>query len=170
MKSKLHSFGSVLIAVAAILTFALAPLAIVGCSGSGASTGTSTASPTPTAASYVTPASVQIAAQLATTSALSFGVQNTTERKLVADDAYAAAAALRSLATGAAPSVAQVQSTITQFGGKQIPPAYSALAGDLGALYAGFYPSLTKSKDAGLVTSYLEALAEGVEAGAQPYE
>ena len=170
MKSKLHSFGCTALAFAAVLAFAAMPLAIVGCSSSGTVATSSSASPTPTATSYVTPASVQVAAQLATSSALSFGVQNATERKLVADDCYAAAAALRSLATGAAPSVTQVQSTITQFGGKQIPPAYSALAGDLGALYAGFYPSLTKSKDAALVTSYLEALAEGVEAGAQPYE
>lgn len=160
------------VALAACACLALAPLALVGCGSSGSTaTGSPTASPTPTpGASIVTPANVKLAASLATANALTF--VNPEDQKPLAADVSSAAHALRTLATGAAPSVDQVQATIRQFGGPTFSPGYRLLAGNLAALYSSVYPSLASHGDAAAnakAIAFLEALAEGAEDGAAPY-
>ena len=168
---KFRSILAATAALAAVSCFALAPLALVGCGSSGSSApGSPTASPTPGAGTFVTPANVQTAATLATSNALAF--VNPEDQKEIAADTYSAAHALRTLSGGQAPTVEQVQATLTQFGGPTLKPGYRLLVGNLSALYSSFYPALVAHGDAAAnakALAYLEALATGAENGAAPY-
>jgi hypothetical protein len=136
------------------------------------STGATTSTPTPaTTASTVIESAlplIRTGAAVATGVVLDFTVAQSATRTRLANEMYAAASAIYSLSGGAFPSPAQLQATVTAFGGSQADAGYAQFASGISSLYALYYPRLATG-DAKTAEDLLNALAGGIEDATQSY-
>jgi hypothetical protein len=116
-----------------------------------------------TTGTYATPGNAEIASALVTQNALIFVADN--KRCNAAAYAYTVATAVRSLSGGTVPTPSVLAATIELF----VPadPKWTVLATNLSGIYGALYPQIVGNP--ALALKYLEAIAAGVEHGAQPY-
>ena len=81
---------------------------------------------------------------------------------------YSAASAVYSLSGGTFPTPAQLQGTITAFGGTEADAAYAQFSTAIAGLYAAWYPKLSTG-NAQSASALLNAVAGGIEDATQSY-
>ncbi len=136
-------------------------------SASAPATTTTTTSPATTVIEAALPL-IRTGAAVATGVVLDFTVSQSSTRTRLANEMYAAASAIYSLSGGAFPSPAQLQSTVTAFGGSQADASYAQFASGIASLYATYYPQLSTGT-AKTAEDLLNALAGGIEDATQSY-
>jgi hypothetical protein len=168
MKSKLRFETGLRIALVAALGVNLA-----ACSTTASSTPSSTSAPATTTSTATTVIEsalplIRTGAAVATGVVLDFTVSQSSTRTRLANEMYAAASAIYSLSGGTFPSPAQLQSTVTAFGGSQADAGYAQFASGISSLYAMYYPQLSTG-NAKTAADLLNALAGGIEDATQSY-
>jgi len=111
---------------------------------------------------------IRTGAAVATGVVLDFTVSQSSTRTRLANEMYAAASAIYSLSGGAFPSPAQLEATVTAFGGSQADAGYAQFASGIASLYATYYPQLSTG-NAKTAADLLNALAGGIEDATQSY-
>jgi hypothetical protein len=145
---------------------------LTGCATSSMSGGTTatTSTVSSTAAAVIEAALplVRTGAAVATGAVLDFTVQQSSTRTRLANEMYAAASAVYSLSGGGFPTPAQLQSTITTFGGSTTDASYAQFSSAIASLYAAWYPKLITG-DVKTASDLLNAVAGGIEDATQSY-
>jgi len=158
-----------------IVLIAAAAFSLMACATSPSSS-TATATTTAAASSASAVSSVieaalpliRTGAAVATGAVLDFTVQQSETRTRLANEMYTAASAVYSLSGGSFPTPAQLQSTITAFGGSEADASYAQFSSAIASLYAAWYPKLA-SGDAKTASDLLNAVAGGIEDATQSY-
>src|SRR5579871_4841966 len=155
-----------------VLTAATA-LALAACASSSSTapaTGASGSGVSATVTSAIEAALplIRTGAAVATGAVLDFTVQQSSTRTRLADEMYGAASAVYSLTAGSFPTPAQLQGTITAFGGSSTDASYAQFSSAIAALYAAWYPKIA-SGDAKTASDVLGAVAGGIEDATQSY-
>ncbi len=159
-----YSRGTMLrVALAAALV-----LDLTGCATSSTSASAAGANSTATTVIEAALPLVRTGAAVATGAVLDFTVQQSSTRTRLANEMYAAASAVYSLSGGGFPTPAQLQSTITTFGGSATDAGYAQFSSAIASLYAAWYPKLVTG-DAKTAGDLLNAVAGGIEDATQSY-
>jgi hypothetical protein len=111
---------------------------------------------------------IRTGAAVATGAVLDFTVQSGSTRTQLANEMYAAASAVYSLSGGTFPTPAQLQGTITTFGGSQTDANYAQFSSAIASLYGAYYPKLATG-DAKTAADLLNAVAGGIEDATASY-
>jgi hypothetical protein len=146
-------------------------LDVTGCATTSTSGTTATTGSTTSTASAVIEAAlplVRTGAAVATGAVLDFTVQQSSTRTRLANEMYAAASGVYSLSGGSFPTPAQLQGTITTFGGSSADASYAQFSSAIASLYAAWYPKLITG-DAKTAGDLLNAVAGGIEDATQSY-
>jgi hypothetical protein len=149
-----------------LLVATLTTIAVIGCQ--------STKTPalvTPVAVTAQISASdlalIQTGATIATGAVLQFVETTPSRRTALANQIYASATALYSLATGTIPSAEEINYTILSFAGANPAENYTQYATALSALYQAYYSKLGGNGENAV--SVLKALGLGAQAAAKAY-
>jgi hypothetical protein len=142
----------------------------------GCATAPSTAAASSTAAGSSTASAlieaalpiIRTGAAVAAGAVLDFTVQQASTRTRLANEMYAAASAVYSLSGGTFPTPAQLESTVTSFGGSQADASYAQFSSAIASLYAAWYPKLATG-NAKTASDLLNAVAGGIEDATQSY-
>jgi len=159
--------------VQAGLTGLVLGLTACGTTGSSASstTGNAATAPVGTTVSASIEAAlplIRTGAAVATGAVLDFAVKQSGTRTRLANEMYAAANAVYSLAGGTFPAPGQFESSIRAFGGTQADANYAQFSTAIAGLYAAYYPKLATG-DAKTAGDLLNAIAGGIEDATQAY-
>jgi len=141
--------------------------ATAGTAGSSSTSGAATGSTASTVIEAALPL-IRTGAAVATGAVLDFTVQSSSTRTQLANEMYAAASAVYSLSGGTFPTPAQLQGTITAFGGSQTDANYAQFSSAIASLYAAYYPKLATG-DAKTAADLLNAVAGGIEDATASY-
>jgi hypothetical protein len=158
------------VALAAGVALNLAACASSTSTTTGATTGSSATTAGSTASAVIEAALplIRTGAAVATGAVLDFTVQSSSTRTELANEMYAAASAVYSLSGGTFPTPAQLQGTITTFGGSQADANYAQFSSAIASLYAAYYPRLATG-DAKTAADLLNAVAGGIEDATASY-
>jgi len=159
-----------------LILVSLVAVALVACNGTQNPTPASTTSGAVQPAQSQVDATIEAAlpfiqsgANLATGAVLNFAATGA-DRVTLANQIWASANAVDSLATGAIPTPDALKATVLSFGGSDQTATYASYASSVAGIYATYYPKLTSGAKAKTVVDLLSAIASGVRAGAQTYQ